>query len=171
MTQRIVSLLPLGIVTLLVGCSGDTEVFDATNAELTARVGDPCVLRDEARPEYAGTATTETIVEETPECGQGVCMSYGFQGRVTCPEGNDDPADPECLTTDGEPVVVAVEPQLPDRPAEDAVICSCRCDGPAGEGPFCDCPDGFACQPDLFDEFGSDVGRHEAGGYCVKSGD
>jgi hypothetical protein len=170
MTRKILSSLPVGLL-LLSACSDKVEVFEATNAELAARVGEPCVLADEALPQYGGLSSAETVVERQPdECGAGVCLSYGFQGRVSCPEGNDDADDPECLTTGGEPVTVPVLPQLPDRPAEDAVICTCRCDGPAGEGPFCACPAGFECQLDVIADL-SVASRAEAGGYCVKSPD
>ena len=43
--------------------------------------------------------------------------------------------------------------------------CSCRCDGPAGTGPFCACAAGYACQHEV-----DDLGLGEpglAGSYCV----
>jgi hypothetical protein len=43
--------------------------------------------------------------------------------------------------------------------------CSCRCDGPAGTGPFCACAAGFSCQHQL-DDLGLG-GAELAGSYCV----
>ena len=103
------------------------------------------------------------ISTDDPQCASRVCLVNQFRGRVSCAEGNLDGAD--CYTPLGEPVTVPVQPALPDGPAESAVICTCRCDGPAGEGPFCDCPSGMACEPLLAG------GRPErddvAGSYCV----
>jgi hypothetical protein len=46
-------------------------------------------------------------------------------------------------------------------------MCSCRCAGPAGTGPFCACDSGFSCEHQI-----EDVGlgnRALAGSYCVPS--
>jgi hypothetical protein len=51
------------------------------------------------------------------------------------------------------------------EPPSKAGTCSCRCAGPSGTGPFCDCGDGFVCEH-LVDDL--NVGaRHIAGSYCV----
>ena len=91
----------------------------------------------------------------------------GFRGRTNCPDGQADPARPTCFTTGDNPVpvTVPVKPQLPDT----SVYCSCRCDGPAGAGPYCACPDGFECTH-LVDTYGTDGGREVAGSYCTKTG-
>jgi hypothetical protein len=44
--------------------------------------------------------------------------------------------------------------------------CSCRCDGPAGTGPFCACASGFVCEHQL-DDLGLG-GSELAGSYCVR---
>lgn len=48
-------------------------------------------------------------------------------------------------------------------------VCSCRCDGPEGSGPFCACQEGFRCQP-LVDDLGlGSIGL--AGSYCFAQTD
>jgi hypothetical protein len=48
---------------------------------------------------------------------------------------------------------------------ESAGLCSCRCDGPAGTGPFCTCDEGFVCREQV-----SALGMTPpviAGSYCL----
>jgi hypothetical protein len=127
-------------------------------------LGDLCIQGDEDFPEFSGYTLGEVNLSTRDlQCRSEACLVDHFQGRVTCPEGNQDGA--VCLTPLGEVVTTSVLPQLPERPAEDAVYCTCRCDGPRGAGPFCDCPDDMLCEerfsggPELLDV---------AGSYCVK---
>jgi hypothetical protein len=112
------------------------------------------------------------------ECASSICLINHFQGRTTCPYGQAAPSgdeqagEPICALPDGSArVAVAVEPQVVERPPEDTVYCSCRCNGPEGTGPFCACPQGFECTelvPDLGLAF---QGSPEiAGSYCIKPG-
>ena len=49
--------------------------------------------------------------------------------------------------------------------AESSGMCSCRCDGEEGTGPFCSCGDGFACREEVRAlGLGSPA---LAGSYCV----
>jgi len=161
----------LAILLLASACSDEAEVFKNTNAALVEHVGDPCVPEDEAYADWAGLQVNEiTINDRQPECGHGYCVSYQFRGRVLCPDGNDPTSEsgPTCTTTQGDPVTVTVPPHLPSRPPEDAVICSCRCDGPPGTGPFCACPDGFSCEHLVDDLLGNEISLAYAGSYCVR---
>jgi hypothetical protein len=131
--------------------------------------GRACVPGDEQVPTFSGYAEQEIVVDDgTGACGTGVCLVNHFQGRVSCPYGQTaDQAltDPQCALRDGSGAVsVAVTPQLLGRRADDAVYCSCRCDGPLGSANFCACRDGFVCTPL--------VGGSNplAGSYCVKDG-
>jgi hypothetical protein len=131
----------------------------------TLGLGDMCVLGDEDLPDFAGFSEGEiNIATGDPQCASGVCLSNRFQGRVTCPEGNLDGGD--CLTPLGELVTVPVQPNLPDRPAEERVICSCRCGGLSPDGPFCDCPRGMTCEP-LITPRGQRESDSGEGSYCV----
>lgn len=50
---------------------------------------------------------------------------------------------------------------------ENQGICTCRCAGPAGTGPSCDCSDGFECR-ELIKDFGGGLsGANLVGSYCV----
>lgn len=132
-------------------------------------VGDPCIPEDEYRPEFPGYARDEVNVESRSfQCETRVCLVNNFQGRVSCPYGQDE-GENLCNIPDGTaPVTVPVRAQLQERRPDDAVYCSCRCDGPQANAPYCDCPDGFSCR-----ELISDIGlgnRQLAGSYCVRNG-
>lgn len=45
-------------------------------------------------------------------------------------------------------------------------ICTCRCAGPEGTGPLCDCGADYVCQ-DLIKPFDGLGGEHLVGAYCV----
>jgi hypothetical protein len=136
-------------------------------------VGDPCVPEDEYSPLFPGFALTEVNVESRAfSCETRICLVNHFQGRVTCPLGQEDPAvagAAECTIPDtGEPVTRAVPAWDLDRPADRAVYCSCRCAGPDPLANYCECPSGFSCRdlvPDLR------LGNEQLiGSYCVKNG-
>jgi hypothetical protein len=109
-------------------------------------VGDPCIISDEASPDYSGANVGELNIDAAGQnCGAGLfCLASHFQGRVTCPTGQAAGSG-ECFTSTGEPIMVAVAPQLESRPAEERVVCTCRCAGP-GPGDFCSCPSGMRCE-------------------------
>ncbi len=236
-------------------------------------VGDPCTPEDEFRENFAGFDLTEANIESRSfQCQTRLCLVNHFQGRVSCPEGQDTPTnctddaglcgdgescqpggviltdcDPTSCSEDGadenncndseghnaacggnrcdetgrfchctegqcpstyncdpntnlcttsvckldnpepgndgrcyipgteDPVAVSVCGQCSQRPAEDAVYCSCRCGSPSENPPegddnfnFCDCPDGFSCE-----EVRQNVGLGDpqlTGKFCVKEG-
>jgi hypothetical protein len=146
----------------------DTGTSAAGGSDNPGPLGAPCVPEDELDPSFSGFSEGEiNISSRDPQCAAGTCLGLHFQGRVTCPEGNADGAT--CLTPDGDPVTASVKPTLPDRPAAEAVYCSCRCGGPLGSGPFCACPSGMVCQL-LFDApaLASVAQASISGSYCVK---
>lgn len=158
---------PLLLLLSIAACSSsDSEIFGNTLDALgdAEGVGDACTPTDEQLTSYPGADVHETILDlENPDCATGICLVNQFQGRVSCPEGG---AAGECQTPDEEVVSVAVPPQLESRLAEAAVFCTCRCDGPEGEGPYCACPSGFLCQSELIADLGFENGL--SGGYCVR---
>lgn len=154
-------------------------------------VGDPCIPEDEYRQQVPGYAVTEVNVESRSfQCETRVCLVNHFQGRVSCPYGQTldeaeaciDPNNTDCRSgtgkgcrvpgTDGDTpedrIQVAVAPQLLARSADDAVYCSCRCDGPDDSARYCECPSGFACV-ELVEDLGLGSGQL-AGSYCIKEG-
>jgi len=152
-------------------------------------VGDPCIPEDEYRQQVPGYAVTEVNVESRSfQCETRVCLVNHFQGRVSCPYGQTLEEAEECVGggdcstgngkgcrvpgTNGENIEdrieVAVSPQLLERSADDAVYCSCRCDGPDESARYCECPSGFACV-ELVEDLGLGAGQL-AGSYCIKEG-
>jgi hypothetical protein len=147
-------------------------------------VGDPCVPEDEYMRRFSGFAVTEVNVESASfQCETRVCLVNHFQGRVSCPYGQDyDPATgpsehapglgvcsipgADSTTEEGQ-VKAAVEPQLLSRAAERAVYCSCRCKGPDPNASYCKCPSGYACV-ELVPDYG--MGGQLVGSYCVRNG-
>lgn len=164
--------------------ANDKAVSSAKNSTSTTAgaIGDPCNPGDEAHPNFSAYSENEINLETdgAPDCASGTCLANRFRGRISCPYGqpadpNDpsraDPAHQDCMTTGDHPVpvTVPVPPQLVDRRPEESVYCSCRCDGPAGQGPFCACPSGFECAK-LVDAYGTEGGAQAAGSYCIKAG-
>jgi hypothetical protein len=143
-------------------CSDPSTGFVPARA---SAVGEPCIMADEASPYYAGANLAEISIEEGPgqSCGPGLfCVANRFQGRVTCPAGQAAGSG-DCLTTTGEVLMVPVPPQLESRPAEQRVVCSCRCAGPGPSRDFCSCPTGMRCETIL----GGAPENPYAGSYCA----
>jgi len=138
---------------------------DAARDEDHWRVGEPCLTSDEAVADFGGYSELEINIEDGGSCGPvDVCLVHDFRGRASCPSGQVEAAG-GCTTPSGDAVVVPVAPQLPTRPADLAMVCSCRCDGPDPNVNYCACPDGMSCRelraaaPGSVDDF--------AGSYCV----
>jgi hypothetical protein len=169
----------------VIACEALTPLTVGSRPVAPGPIGASCLPGDELRVDFSGFGETEASVElGSPECDSGVCLVNAFRGRASCPYGqpadpNDptrpDPSyEPACLTpamdsAGSAPVTVAVTAQLTVRRPEEAVYCSCRCNGPEGAGPYCACPTGFECAP-LVKELGLKSGDSFAGFYCVKAG-
>ncbi len=97
--------------------------------------------------------TNEALVENLGEaCDLGVVVASGE--RIV----EDD--DPACLPG----YCVGEGGQAWTK--GDQGICTCRCDGPDGTGPLCECADGFQCKH-LIDDIGNLTGTNLVGAYCV----
>lgn len=56
-------------------------------------IGDPCIPEDEYDADFAGFKVTEENIESRSfQCSTRICLVNHFQGRVTCPLGQDAPA-------------------------------------------------------------------------------
>ena len=135
------------------------------------------------------------------QCETRLCLVNHFQGRVSCRVGQTAAQsqpyelDANGMPDKGRPVAgyspvcsipgtpatddrdskdninVEVPPQLVERQTDQAVYCSCRCDGPDKNARYCECPEGFQCEP-LVDDLkipGSE-GTQLAGSYCIRNG-
>lgn len=145
-------------------------------------VGDPCIAEDEYQSQFPGYGIAESFVESRSfQCETRVCMVNHFQGRVSCPYGQDDRqmglnGNPPChipgtagSTNPKDLVNVKVNPQCSDRRAQDTVYCSCRCAGSDPNGRYCKCPSGYNCSDIGLPDLGPTFGQAElAGKYCVK---
>jgi hypothetical protein len=55
-------------------------------------VGDPCIPEDEYKTDFAGFKVTEENIESRSfQCQTRICLVNHFQGRVSCPYGQDNP--------------------------------------------------------------------------------
>lgn len=177
---------------LLLECSVTSVAAAEAFNGMPGNLGDPCIPGDEYNKNFSGYTETEINVESrTSICTTGICLAANFRGRVSCPFGQPAAESPDPVThqyladpntppeercyVPGAPhvpenlIAVPVEAQLTARLPDNSVYCSCRCDGPAGTGPFCDCPSGFQCQK-LVDAYGTSGGAQLAGSYCIKAG-
>jgi len=158
-------------------------------------IGDPCTPEQEYSPTFVGFSSQEVSTEgESFQCQTRLCLVNHFQGRVSCPYGQDAsgnavaPATNPCATPGigatvtgplnamGKPVDpkagFAVKAQCLDRTADKTVYCSCRCadlNGTQNGGTFCNCPSGFTCTQ-LVSSLSASVDQGLTGAYCIKDG-
>jgi hypothetical protein len=120
-------------------------------------VGDPCTPEAEYNPSFLGFAVTEVNTEsESFQCLTRLCLVNHFQGRVSCPYGQESSGAPRpgakscagaagsgcCVPGTAAPITgidpvtkrvanrtvgATVRPQCTDRTTDKAVYCSCRC--------------------------------------------
>jgi hypothetical protein len=164
-------------------------------------IGDPCTPEEEYHTDYLGAQVTEVKAEsKSYQCQSFLCLVNHFQGRVTCPYGQvsfDDggasnlqpcqtpigqavtgtldggPGDPSNPATFVDSVNKdTVAPNCENRPADNSVYCSCRCQNEEGKtddgANYCTCPDGFQCQQ-LISSIGGASFQGLTGAYCIKS--
>jgi hypothetical protein len=132
-------------------------------------VGDPCTPEDEYEPTFSGFSAKEVNVESKSfQCETRVCLVNHFQGRVSCKYGQAAGANICKVPGAATLITAAVSPQLQKRQADNAVYCSCRCDGQDKNARYCKCPSGYACSH-LVDDLHLG-GSQLAGSYCVRDG-
>jgi hypothetical protein len=130
-------------------------VFSGMGCQSTG-VGDPCTPEQEYDKSFLGFSYDEVNIESKSfQCQSRLCLVNHFQGRVSCPYGQQADGTPPaganscssqgdwgCCTpgvgqhvdgidAQGNPVnptaQATVQPQCPDRSADKTVYCSCRC--------------------------------------------
>jgi hypothetical protein len=169
-------------------------VLSGTGCQSTG-VGDPCTPEAEYDQTFLGFDSREVNVESKSfQCQTRLCLVNHFQGRVSCPYGQDTMGNGPavgprqtkgCFTPAGSNFPVgfdtngaqldpnvppAVPPQCVNRNASNAVYCSCRCQnaqGATNDGSnYCTCPTSFHCAQLVAPIGASNEGL--TGGYCVK---
>jgi hypothetical protein len=171
-----------GIVgSLLIACgSNDGQASGVDGGNGGGAIGTPCTPTAEYQPNFdgfdLGSINTEVRSPGAPS-GAPVCLAYHFQGRVTCPYGQDAsgkaPAGASpCVTPDSKSVTGMVFPQCSARPAAKVVFWSCRCANVQGRtddgSSYCACPSSMTCTQVV-----SSIGAVEddiSGAYCLPAG-
>jgi hypothetical protein len=185
MTQSILAGLTFAVAVALVSGTGCQS----------SGVGDPCTPEAEYDPSFLGFDVHEVNVESKSfQCQTRLCLVNHFQGRVSCPYGQDKmgagyptasgalaagcqtPANQVVngLDSNGNPLDMTALEMVPaqciDRSADKAVYCSCRCENAQGQtndgSNYCSCPAGFHCGQLVAPIGASNEGL--TGGYCIK---
>ncbi|WP_437491102.1 hypothetical protein WME75_14970 [Sorangium sp. So ce1014] len=136
------------ILSGLLGLLSVVAMASLPSACESGGVGDPCLPEDEYDPQFAGFKVTEENIESRSfQCQTRICLVNHFQGRVSCPMGQEapEPCDPNNAAScggnrDACDLSGAVEP--PNCAGNQ----DCRCQGDAdcyGEGWSCDTADGM----------------------------
>lgn len=149
-------------------CGEPAAAMDTTPLKAEAgQVGEACIPANELRADFNGFRFHDVNVSANSACVTGVCLVNDFQGRTTCPNGQAEGETSCTVPGSAEPVSVPVQAGLAERPASDAVYCSCRCDGPDPDAEYCECGAGFECAALIADiGFAPEV----TGSYCVAEG-
>jgi hypothetical protein len=122
-------------------------------------VGDPCIPEDEYSPEFSGFDPAEENIESRSfQCETRICLVNHFQGRVSCPLGQEPPRACNPASADacasGEQcvevptVALPCEPEVADAGASQCASSGGTCD-PLTRTCVCDesssCAEGFSC--------------------------
>jgi hypothetical protein len=123
-------------------------------------VGDPCIpetipCTDDGK---CGFNLQESYIESSSvQCRSRLCIVHRLDNSTQ----GKEPADPTKICEDGEDR--DERGCVTEGEISQSIFCTCRCDGPSTSIEFCQCPDGFSCEPVL--TLGGDGIR---GSYCVK---
>lgn len=152
-----------GLLTFFIGFSAL-----ALGACESGGVGDPCVPEDEYRENFAGFKLSEENIESRSfQCKTRICLVNHFQGRVSCPRGQQAPTnctdnenacqgDEGCVEAGA--IIVDCDPTpcgeegAAEGNCNDANNFNQACGGRVCDevGRFChcevgECPDGYTC--------------------------
>jgi hypothetical protein len=136
------------ILSGLLGLLSVVAVGSLPTACESGGVGDPCLPEDEYSAQFAGFKVTEENIESRSfQCQTRICLVNHFQGRVSCPLGQDaptscNPADP-APCTDGRTCVLSAEFAAPCTSSAECQSGSCD-----PNGGFCQCNTSADCPQD-----------------------
>ncbi|WP_437580341.1 hypothetical protein [Sorangium sp. So ce887] len=136
------------ILSGLLGLLSVVAMASLPSACESGGVGDPCLPEDEYDPQFAGFKVTEENIESRSfQCQTRICLVNHFQGRVSCPLGQEapEPCDPNnAASCGGKREACALSGAV--EPPNCAGNQDCRCqsnDDCYGEGWSCDTADGM----------------------------
>ena len=173
------------------GCATPAPTGSFSGASVATPLGAACTPSPELSATFAGFDLHTLVLDEgNPACGADVCLVNHFQGRTTCPYGQDangnGPAGQPACSVPGTNTPVqpagqapvdagglgdSVSAQCTTRLPRRSVYCSCRCENAEGKtddgAAYCACPTGFSCAQliPLVQR-----GDPRAGGYCIANG-
>lgn len=76
----------------LIAMAASVGLLQCSSGGGEGNVGSICLPTSESNFQFAGySIKEESIVTNAPECGGGVCLVNHFQGRVSCPLGQEAP--------------------------------------------------------------------------------
>lgn len=110
-------------------------------------VGDPCTPEDEYDPQFPGfKVTQENIESRSFQCKTRICLVNHFQGRTSCPLGQDppefcDPGNPQCSDS----AKKCVEAQALAQPCAADADCAATTGICNKKGGFCACTQDAQC--------------------------
>lgn len=164
-------------------------------------VGDPCTPEAEYSTSFLGFNHREVSTESADyQCFSRLCLVNHFQGRVSCPYGQDGVQNTDWNTQGGQatapkgcttPYINAkvdgkangqyidmnakatVQPQCLDRRDDQAVYCSCRCanlDGRTDDGAVYCTCPSGFTCTQLYSSIGGSANQGLTGAYCIKAG-
>lgn len=157
----------MGNQSLLAATFDETGALDVyaflscTGTLAPRKLGEVCAIG------VVGDVHEVNVADRFAGCTSGICVANHFQGLVSCPYGQIAGAGDCSLPNSPLPFPNAVKPQLVERQAAVASICSCQCAG-TGPGPYCTCPESMQCEHLVDDLHLASNGL--AGSYCIPKG-
>jgi hypothetical protein len=154
----------------------DASIYAGDGGDAAPTIGAPCLPLAESMTSFDGVASSEINLETRGVAsGSPTCISYHFEGRVTCPYGQSAAGQGPacagaCRTPNGTTVIGMVQPQCVDRPASKYVFYTCRCadaQGATNNDTYCTCPAGTTCKQ-MFAPLGGE--DNFSGAYCLPDG-
>ncbi|WP_437930801.1 hypothetical protein WMF37_16765 [Sorangium sp. So ce291] len=143
------------ILSGLLGLLSVVAMASLPSACESGGVGDPCLPEDEYDPQFAGFKVTEENIESRSfQCQTRICLVNHFQGRVSCPLGQEapptcDPAAPGSCTDCKQSGSYAPDcKKNEDCLSNDCDVAGgfCRCGTPGAGNP--NCPADWSCAAD-----------------------
>jgi len=147
------SILSPGVRSMLFGLLGAASVAAIASVPLACQsggVGDPCTPEDEYNPQFSGFKVTEENIESRSfQCETRICLVNHFQGRVSCPLGQETPvpcsSDGECngdKCVEAPSLAPSCDPKAADKGASSCAGFGGTCN-PTGK--FCECSSPESC--------------------------